>query len=224
MVKLESKLILIPISWTRPREKITKQIMDIKTYIKRIDCKDPIFDSRYIPFTGTIKEYLFNMEKDQAEKCLNSLQDKLIANPEYHLAYSHGNLIKHMDCLEDIAFIPAFFKGLKHGCEQENSHLIRAACNALTHMKDASLDYLSVRMDKLQGNCLIELLDIIKAVDSEKAENLLIENFDLFIEEDRISTLDACESLLSLKALDLLDNKVGKTRQRLTGFLSLQTC
>ena len=40
-----------------------------------------------------------------------------------------------------------------------------AACKALIHLEDASLDYLSVRMDKLQDECLIELLDIIKAVD-----------------------------------------------------------
>ena len=174
-----------------------------------------IFDSRYIPFASTIKEYLLNMEKGRAEEFLNSIQDKLIANPEYDLAYSHGNLIKYMDGLEETAFTPAFFKGLKQGCEKENSHLVRAACKAFIRLEDAGIDYLSVRMDELQDNCLIELLDIIAGVDSEKAENLLIENFDLFIEKDRISTLDACESLLSLKALELLDNKVGKNQTRI---------
>ncbi len=192
-----------------------KKKTDIDTFSDKDIEELIIFDSRFIPFTGTIKEYLLNMGKEPAGKFLNSIQDNIIADPEYHLAYSHGNLINYMDCLEDTAFIPAFFKGLKHGCEQENSHLVRAACKALIHQKDAGIDYLSVRMDELQDKCLIELLDIIKGVDSEKAENLLIENFDLFIQKDRTGTLDVCESFLSLKALELLDNKVGKKQPQI---------
>lgn len=181
-----------------------------------------LFDSEHIPFTRHINEYLSDIGINLAGKILNPLLDDLIEK-ENDPIYIAGNLVAYMDHLKDSSFLPALFKALVHGCEKKDGHLIDASLLALIHLEYAAIDYIEERMDELSDGCLLEVNDIIRDIGSPKAEDLLIQNFNRFYNYDKIETLNTCEVLLSHRALELLDQKVGKNQNQIDRFFLLVT-
>lgn len=179
------------------------------------------FDSEHTPFTRPIKAYLSDIGIKSAGKILNTLLDDLIGKKN-DLVYLAGNIVGYMDHLKDSSFLPALFNALVYGCEKGDGYLIDASRLALIHLEDEAIDYIAARMDELD-DCLLEVNDIIRDIGSTKAEDLLIGNFNRFYNYDRIETHHTCEVLLSHRALQFLDQKVGKKQQHIDRLFLLVT-
>ncbi len=171
-------------------------------------------DFEYIPLMAQIKTYLSGIATQRMTALLCTALEKSldIQERERRGDYAIATVMELMAHFRDPSFVPGIVNVFLYN-SGDDDWLPKKAINPLSGFGDAAIDCLDSKMGGIPESRLLDVLTIIRKVGTERAEEFLIKHFDRFIKSFRADTLSTCQSLVSQKALALLDHKVGKKQK-----------
>ena len=166
------------------------------------------------PFLEQVHARLENSPSEEIEFILGEAMEISLKKLEKDGSGTEAmtNILKLMVKFPNPLFAPfvakVFLPAVSHGSDEFYTALRLAAAG----LGDDFIIALDPLVQEVPEFMLLEVLEVIRIVDSLAADTFLNANFDLFIRAYPADTLETCRSLVSQKALARLEHKVGKNQ------------
>jgi len=172
------------------------------------------FDQRPLPFMARFHEGINHMPEERRLDILVPAMEKSLAdfdgNDEgFYALCNQLELMTHAP-LPD--YLPLFLKTFFWEDGVDEDTLADALNRAVSGYGDGVFEPLSMIMDGIPKWRLLDVLSVIRKVATPKAEAFLLEHFDQFLQEYKADTMEACQGLVSQRALERFIHKVGKNQ------------
>jgi len=163
------------------------------------------------------------MDSDRQKEILTRAMNRTLSELERmdRGFYAMANIIAIMAKLRRPEYLPLMVKFFlwESGLGDERSDEV--CIKTVSAFGDQVFPLLEPIMDQIPSTRLIDVLTVVRQVATPEAEAFLVKHLDRFMAIYRNDTLEACQSLVSEKALDRMTHKVGKGQTKIDALFVL---